>query len=134
MQLDHINTLEELELECIKIDKELAITISEQPAEAFKRGSDLAVYIARTGKMMCDAKWHQDKAKTESIIKGVNAKLASQLSATSFNEYVRSCITNENFIANWTERLHRTCEKEWEWCRSILSYAKEEMKLGGYSK
>lgn len=134
MNLDHINSLEELEAECIAIDKILAITISEQPAEALERGSDLAVYIARTGKMMCDAKYHQDNAKTEAIIQGVNAKLAAQLSATSFNEYVRSCIKNENFIANWTERLHRTCEKQWEWCRSILSYAKEEMKLGGYQK
>ena len=133
MQLDHINSLDQLEAECITIDKILALTISEQPAEALERGSDLAVYIARTGKMMCDAKWHQDKAKTEAIIQGSNAGLAKQLSATSFNEYVRSCITKENLIANWTERLHRTCEKQWEWCRSILSYAKEEMKMGGMS-
>jgi hypothetical protein len=129
MQLDHINTLDQLEAECIEIDKILAITISEQPEEALERGSSLAVYIARTAKMLCDAKYHQDKAKTQAIIDGVNAHLAKQLSATSFNEYVRSCIEKENYIAIWTERLHRTCEKQWEWCRSILSYAKEEMKL-----
>ena len=134
MILDHIDSLDSLELECIEIDKILSLEVSEQPESAMDRGCTLAVYIARTGKMMCDAKYHQDKARTKAIIEGSNAGIAKHISASSFNEYVKSCTTNENYISNWTERLHRTCEKQWDWCRSIISYAKEEMKLGGYSK
>lgn len=134
MTLDHVDTLENLETEAIAIEQLLSYTISEQPADAFDRGSTLAVYIARTGKMMCDAKYHQDEARNKAIQAISGGDTLLRLPASTLNKYVDSCIQDENYMVNWCERLHRTCEKQWEWCRTIISYAKEEKKLGGYQK
>ena len=66
--LDHINTLEQLEKESKQINDFLNMTCSEQPEEALGRGNDLLVYLARTGKMLSDAKYWQDEAINNSII------------------------------------------------------------------
>jgi len=44
--------------ELTAIDGFLNITMSENPEEALQRGNDLTAYIARTGKLLADAKYH----------------------------------------------------------------------------
>jgi hypothetical protein len=39
----------------------LEITMSEDANEAVVRGNDLAVYMARTGKLIADAKIHREQ-------------------------------------------------------------------------
>ena len=48
---------EELTKEAQKIQDFLEITMSDDPQEVIERGSDLQVYMARTGKMLADAKY-----------------------------------------------------------------------------
>ena len=134
MILNHISTLDTLEKECIEIQKDLNLTISDQATEALERGSHLAVQIARTGKMMCDAKYHQDQAKKRSIEGIAQGDRLLSLPASVLNKYVDNCCEIENLIYLWCERCHRNCEKQWDWCRTIVSYAKEEMKLAGTQK
>lgn len=129
MLLDHINTLEELESECLLHEQVINLTCSEQPEEALQRGNDLSVIIARTGKMLADAQYHRDNALSNTIEQAHRDGTSSSMSASSFNKYVASCTSVENFICTWVERIHRTAEKQLEWTRTIISYAKEEMRL-----
>jgi hypothetical protein len=45
----------------------LEITMSEDANEAVVRGNDLAVYMARTGKLIADAKIHREQKLREMI-------------------------------------------------------------------
>lgn len=129
MLLDHINTLEELESECLLHEQVINLTCSEQPEEALQHGNDLTVIIARTGKMMADAQYHRDNAISNAIEKTVETGMSDRLSASALTKYVNSCTSTENFIYTWIERIHRTAEKQLDWTRTIISYAKEEMRL-----
>jgi hypothetical protein len=131
---DHIATLEKIEKECIEYDAFLNLTCSELPEEAFQRGNDLNPIIARTGKLLADIKYHQDKARIDAVIKATNSGLSRQMSVSTFNDYVKSFTVNENFLFTWVERIHRTAEKQLEWTRTVISYAKEEMRLSGNTR
>jgi hypothetical protein len=127
--LEHIGTIEALEKEAIEIDNFLSITCSEDINEVVQRGNDLAVYISRTGKMLADAKFHKDQKLKTSIIKTLQetAKMAS-LSVTTINKLIDANCEVENYMVNWTDRLNRTATHQLDWCRTLVSRAKEEMR------
>ena len=129
MQLDHITSLDNLELEAIRYEEELNVTCSEQAEEALQRGNDLNVLIARTGKMLADAKYHQDQARVVSMENALNSGLVDKMAPSSLNKYMDYTTQKENFMVNWIERIHRNAEKQLDWCRTVVSYAKEEMRL-----
>ena len=54
----NITPTDKISKELAAIDAFLNITMSEDVQEAVLRGNDLAVYIARTGKLLADAKYH----------------------------------------------------------------------------
>ena len=129
LNLDHITTLCNLEIEILEHEAFLNVTCSEQPEEALQRGNDLNVLIARTGKMLADAKYWQDGAKVKATENAVSSGLVDRLSPSSFNKYMDYTTKDENFMVNWIERIHRTAEKQLDWTRTLVSYAKEEMRL-----
>lgn len=63
-----ITPIEELEREVDDVEAYLSEIPPDEPDLVIERGNELAVYISRTGKMLADAKYHQDKAIAESIV------------------------------------------------------------------
>lgn len=127
----NIAPFEQLEQEAKYIQDFLDITMSEDPTEATLRGNDLAVYISRTGKMLADAKYHRDKRlKGTSMTKIKELGKDLNIPASTLNELIKSSCYLENYLVNWIERLNRTAVHQLEWCRTLISKAKEEMKLG----
>ena len=59
----NITPIDKIAEELESIDSFLNITMSEDVQEAVMRGNDLAVYIARTGKLLVDAKHHLNEKK-----------------------------------------------------------------------
>ena len=59
----NITPTDKISKELAAIDAFLNITMSEDVQEAVLRGNDLAVYIARTGKLLADAKYHLKREK-----------------------------------------------------------------------
>jgi hypothetical protein len=123
--LANISPLEDLEKESLEIQSFLAVTCSDVVEEIVNRGNDLQVYIARTGKMLADAKYHLDVATMQAIKDSI--KEMPNLSPSTRNDYVKSSTVYENYIANWIERLNRSCTHNSEWCRTLVSKAKAEM-------
>lgn len=128
MKLDHINSPEELEAEAAIHEQVINVTCSGQPEEALQWGNELSVIIARTGKMMADAQYHRDNALSLAVENAVTSGLSARLSASSLNKYVNSCTAETSFLYTWIERIHRTAEKQLDWTRTVISYAKEEMR------
>ena len=122
----------DIHAELIEIDKFLNITQSEDAEEATQRGNDLSAHMARTGKLLADAKYHlNDKLKSETMeILRENAKKAS-VSHKATNTIIDSLCKEERFLVDWAERANRTCTHQLDWCRTLISKAKEEMRLAG---
>ena len=63
-----ITSKEQILQELTDIDIFLNITMSENAEEAVLRGNDLAVYVARTGKLLADSKYWLNKARNSEVL------------------------------------------------------------------
>ena len=126
--LNHISSIEQLEKEAGEIQDYLEITCSEDPEECIARGNDLVVYMARSGKMLADAKYHKDQALANSIIRSLGEQAGAP--ATVLNKLVDAACKRENLLVNKIERIHRTCIHQVDWLRTVVSKAKEERRVG----
>lgn len=116
--------------ELTSIDGFLNITCSEQIEEVVQRGNDLAVHIARSGKLLADAKHHLN-TKMKSEVFDTLRETAKQAGATgkATNKIIDSLCADEQYLVDWCERINRTATHQLDWCRTLISKAKEEMRL-----
>ena len=130
----NITPVENIVTELSSIDAFLNITMSEQIEEAILRGNDLAVYIARTGKLLADAKYHLNAKKKTEVFDTLR-DIAARAGATSkaVNAIIDSLCKDEQYLVDWCERLNRTATHQLEWCRTVISKAKAEMSLAPQS-
>lgn len=122
---DLITSMSQITVELQDIQNFIEETMSEDPNEAVLRGNDLSVYMARTGKLLADAKYHRDKKLRSEIVSQIKemVKLAPSV-ATKFTD---TLVERESYLMNWAERSNRSCTHQLEWCRTIISKAKAEM-------
>jgi len=125
--LDHIYTIEMLEREALQIDVFLEEDITDDPEACIARGNILVTYLARTGKMLADAKYHKDAALKSSIMKELrdNGSCAPSI----MKQLVDAACQENNYMVNWLERLNRTCVHQIDWLRTVVSMAKEERRV-----
>ena len=117
---------EELE----KIQEFLEIDVSENPEELIERIKTLNVYMARSGRMLADAKQKLREKKASEISKTI-LEIAKQnfLSAKAQNALIESIAQEENFLVDWLDRINKTCTHQIDALRSLLSYEKENLRL-----
>lgn len=123
--INKIATVEEISLELKEIQYELEIEMTEDIQEAVYRGNKIAVYMARTGKLLADAKIHKDRKLNSEIVS--NLKKIVTLPATTANKFADALCEEENYLVNWCERVNRSCTHQLDWCRTLISKAKAEM-------
>lgn len=125
-----ITDIDPLFEEAEKIQSFLEITPSDNPNEIIERGNDLIVYMARTGKMLADAKHHLVKArKNETIVVIDQFILDNKLSAKVQNSLIDGLCAKEQMLVDWLNRLNASCTHQLDWCRTVVSKNKEEMRL-----
>lgn len=120
-----ISSATEIKNELITIQSFLEETMSEDVNEAVVRGNDLAVYMARSGKLLADAKIHQDRKLRSDIIEQI--KSINSMSPSVAVKFVNTLVENESYLVNWATRLNASCTHQLDWCRTIISKAKAEM-------
>ena len=75
--------------ELTNIDSFLNMTMSEDATEAVQRGNDLAVYVARSGKLLADSKyWLNEAMKSEVMQTLVDTAKNAKATATAINALV----------------------------------------------
>lgn len=124
-----ITSKEDILKEAYKIQDYLDMTMSENPEEAVQRGNDLAAYLARTTKMLADAKYHLNTS-TKTDIFNILKEAAKQAGATpsAVNRLVKSASKEEQYLVDLIERLNAACVHQIDWCRTLISKAKAEMQ------
>ena len=126
---------EELTKEAQKIQDFLEITMSDDPQEVIERGSDLQVYMARTGKMLADAKYILNAQKHNETMDIVRDFIIDQkLSAKVQNALIDGLCKDTQYLVDWIDRLNASCTHQLDWCRSVNSKNKEEMRLNNLGK
>lgn len=129
----NITPKDQIATELDSIDSFLNITMSEQAQEAVIRGNDLAVYIARTGKLLADAKYHLNARLKDEVFDTLR-DTAKRAGATSkaVNAIIDSLCKEERYLVDWCERLNRTATHQIEWCRTLIAKARAEMQTINY--
>lgn len=125
-----ITKIEDIKFELEAIQQFLEISISEDMAEVEQRGNELVVYMARSGKLLADAKYHRDEKLKSAIVEELKKIL--QLAPSTANKYIDALTKEENYLVSWSERVNRTCTHQIDWCRTLISKAKEEMRVSSY--
>ena len=128
----HITPKEQIlrELEVIQACEEE--TISEEVSKVIEYGQTLAPYISRSGKLLADAKHHLNTRMKEDTFDAL-AKAAKQGGATAkaINAIVDSLCAEERYLVDFAERVNRCGVHRLDWCSTLISKAKEDMRLSG---
>ncbi len=122
---DLITSMSQITVELQDIQNFIEETMSEDPNEAVLRGNDLSVYMARTGKLLADAKYHRDKKLRSEIVSQIKEMV--KLPPSVATKFTDTLVERESYLMNWAERSNRSCTHQLEWCRTIISKAKAEM-------
>lgn len=121
-----ITPIEDIKNELYQIQSFLEVTMSEDANEAVVRGNDLSVYMARTGKLVADAKHHRDQKLRSEMIKEYQKLL--DFPASVAVKYTDTLVENETYLMTWATRLNASCTHQLDWCRTLISKAKAEMQ------
>lgn len=125
MQSNLIASPSEIKNELQTIQSFLEVTMSEDANEAVVRGNDLAVYMARSGKLLADAKIHHDRKLRSDIVEQI--KSINSMAPSVAVKFTNTLVENESYLVNWATRLNAACTHQLDWCRTIISKAKAEM-------
>lgn len=129
----NVTSKDQIEAELKNIDSFLNITMSENADEAVNRGNDLSVYMARTGKLLADSKYWLDLSMRAEVMDTLRETVKdSKATAKAINALIDSLCREERYLVNWCERLNRTATHQLSWCVTVISKAKEEMKMAGF--
>ena len=127
-----ISTLEEIESGCQEIQDTLKTTVSDDANECVTFGIDLSVLLARSSKMIADAKFHKDEAVKNSIVKEVGSSLG--VPASILKMLIDASCKRENYLVNWCERLNASLTHSIDFLRTVISKQKAEMQSFGNNR
>ena len=116
--------------ECEQMQAELECLIPTDGNSAVEFATKMAVYMARSGQLLADAK-KMARAKRTSEIGETIVKIAKEnfLSAKAQNALVDSIASEELHLVDWVEQINKACKYDIELCRSIISKEKEELRI-----
>lgn len=108
----------------------------DNPMACEAKGKDLEVYMARSGKMLADAKYWQDQFVNSAIMETIKEALGQQKvwSISLINKKVDALAKDYNYLVTWCDRINRTCSHQLDFIRTLLSKHKAEMQLNGFGR
>ena len=105
----------------------------DNPDALSERIKILAVYQARSGYMLAEAKKTLSEKKKSEIVNTIIAiAKENYLSAKAQNALVDSIATDEQFMVDWLDRINAACKHQLDAVRSLLSFEKEVYKQNNY--
>jgi hypothetical protein len=122
-----MNILEKYSEELENIQQYLEITVSDDPDEISERLSMIAVYMARTGFILAEARMELDQARVSAYSTHVGT--IGKLPATVSKMFIESVTDQQNRLVNWVDRLNSACIHQGDILRTLLSFQKENLKL-----
>lgn len=91
-----------------------------------ERAQKMEQYMAVTGKMLADAKYHFSDVFESGFMKAIKENI--DIAPSTLNKYLDSLVKDYAYIVNWIDRLNRSCTHQLDFSRTIISKLKNEMK------
>lgn len=104
----------------------LEIDISDDPNEICERIRVTNVYMARSSRMLAEARAYRRKAERDTL---ASLPDFSNIPANTLKKYLEVCAWEWYEIEDALENLYKTCVHAIDSLRSLLSYSKEDMRL-----
>ncbi|MCI2145813.1 MAG: hypothetical protein LKK08_06155 [Bacteroidales bacterium] len=120
-------TIDEFTKELSSMQDYLEITTSNNGDELTDRLAQLNVYLARSGKLLADAKAIQE-AKTAEVF-GAYFSQITKMPATIAQKFIQAQTKDINYIVNWAERVNRAIVHQGDNIRTQISFEKENLRL-----
>ena len=122
-----MNLLEKYSEELNNMQQYLEITVGDDHGEISERLSSIAVYMARTGYLLAEAKMELDQARVS--VYSTHVGTIGKLPATVSKMFIESVTDQQNRLVNWVDRLNSACIHQGDILRTLLSFQKENLKL-----
>lgn len=103
---------------------------ADNGAAVADRAASLEAYMALSGKLLADAKYHYNTAMNSDFIQAI--KNVSNLTASVQKKYVDSICKDYQYLVDWCSRINAACTHQLDMCRSTMSTLREEMKQLNY--
>lgn len=113
--------------ECGAMQDFLEAEVSEIPEVLIARLTQVNTFIARSGKLLADAKYVQDAMQAE--VYSSYPEAIQKMPATTARNFVNSQTADINYFVNWLDRINRSLVHIGDNMRTQLSFAKEELRL-----
>lgn len=135
MQIKNIQSTEQLFSLAEKIHEFLKQEVHTDDIDcAIGRGHEIQSYMANTGKMLADAKYHRDKAYSDSTLTKLKERQLTGLSATAMNKLIEADCKDVNYLVNFIEQLDKECKHQSSWLITCISAEKEQLKMVKYNQ
>lgn len=125
--LNNITPKGKIQEELEKYQFHAEIEMSEDADEAVVWANEALVYLARTGKLIADCQYHRDRKARSELVDQIKT-ISGFKTATLANRFADSLLEEEEMLLKWSERLNAALARKIDFCRSLISKAKEEMK------
>lgn len=109
------------------MQKFLEVTTSDDPHELVQRLTDINVYMARSGKLLADAKAYQDQVTANVYAR--HTDFISRVPATVAIKFVSAQCVTANHLVNWLDRINRSLVHAGDNIRTQISFAKQDLAL-----
>jgi hypothetical protein len=125
-------TINDLKSECEDMQAELECMTPDELNAVIERAKRLAVYHARSGYLLAEAKkLYRDKKSSEIAQTIVKIAKEGYLAGRAQNALVDSIAQEEAYFVDHLDRINSTRVHQLDLMRSIISKEKEEMRMAG---
>lgn len=104
---------------------------SDDPVILAERLAMANVYIARSGRLLAEAKQMQDNAMVKAYED--NKESLTKVGNSLAQKILQAYCKESNFLVNWLDRINRGLVHSSDNLRTLISLAKENMRIGRYA-
>jgi len=123
-----ITSLEDIQDTLIEIQSYLELKYNaDNGAAIVERAGVLEGYMALSGKLLADAKWHYNAFYNGEFGKAI--KESSKYSASTTNMYLKSVCKDYQYLVDWADRINASCTHQLDFSRTLISKLKAEMQM-----
>jgi hypothetical protein len=90
------------------------------------RAGKLEGYMALSGKLLADAKWHYSNVFETGFVQIM--KTTSKYQASTTNLYLKSLCKDYQYLVDWSDRINASCTHQLDFSRTLISKIKAEMQ------
>lgn len=105
---------------------------SDNGTAVSERAATLESYMALSGKLLADAKYHFNQALSSEFIGAV--KQVSTVAPSVQKKYIDSLCKDYQYLVDWCGRINAACTHQIDMCRSTLSTIREEMRQTAFAR